>query len=328
MSLHTLFEQFTHKRILVIGDIMTDAYLIGTVERMSPEAPVPVLDYSHEERRIGGAGNVALNILALGAKAVIASVIGNDTAGQQLETQLQEAGIDTQCLLHSDERRTTIKTRVLSKQKQLLRIDTEDRHELSSSEESALKARIEAQLKLGIDGIILEDYNKGVLSSSLIEWIIQKANTLEIPTTVDPKKKNFLAYKGCTLFKPNLKELKEGLGLEFKYPENEAAFQDALEVLQQHLQHRYSFVTLSEYGVHITDGQHHFKQQAHPRNIADVSGAGDTVIATATLSLVCGAAMQEVAQLANLAGGLVCEHPGVVCIDKNELLKEALRLHN
>lgn len=326
MEIAQLFEAFNDKRVLVIGDVMTDAYFIGEVTRMSPEAPVPVVDLQAQEQRIGGAGNVALNLIALGAKAILASVIGADSAGQDLQQLLQNAKIDTSPLLVSSERKTTIKTRVLSGGKHLLRVDSEDQHDLSTKESSALKQHITTSLNEGVDGILLEDYNKGVLTKSLIEWLISEAKCRNIPVVVDPKKKNFLAYKGCTLFKPNLKELKEGLQIEFNYTTDSNALQGAIEQLQSLLQCDYTFVTLSEYGVQLYDGQDHHHLAAHKRDIADVSGAGDTVIATTCLSLICGAKPKLIAALANLAGGLVCESPGVVSIDKQHLKAEALQL--
>ena len=326
MQLPELFEAFNGKRVLVVGDVMTDAYINGQVNRMSPEAPVPVVDLQTQEQRIGGAGNVALNLIALGAKALLASVIGQDAAGQEIQQMLTSAGIQTDALILSTERKTTIKTRVLSNGKQMLRIDAEDQHDLSSSETQTLQQAILRLFDQGIDGLLLEDYNKGVLTTELIEWLISEANARQIPIAVDPKKKNFFAYKGCTLFKPNLKELKEGLRIEFNYQKDPSALHNAIEQLQNQLKSRYTFVTLSEHGVQLFDGQTHHHHPAHIRNIADVSGAGDTVIATTCLCLICGASPSQIAALANLAGGLVCESSGVVSINKENLLKEALQL--
>jgi rfaE bifunctional protein kinase chain/domain len=326
MQLTELFEAFNGKRVLVVGDVMTDAYINGQVTRMSPEAPVPVVDLQTQEQRIGGAGNVALNLIALGAKAMLASVIGQDSPGQELQQMLSTAGIQTDALIVSAERKTTIKTRVISNGKQMLRIDTEDQHDLSSTETQALQQAILQLFDQGIDGLLLEDYNKGILTTELIEWLISEANARQIPIAVDPKKKNFFAYKGCTLFKPNLKELKEGLQIEFNYQKDPSALHHAIEQLQNQLKSSYTFVTLSEHGVQLYDGQNHHHQPAHIRNIADVSGAGDTVIATTCLCLICGASPSLIAALANLAGGLVCESPGVVSINKEKLLEEALQL--
>jgi D-glycero-beta-D-manno-heptose-7-phosphate kinase len=326
MQLAELFEAFNGKRVLVIGDVMTDAYIKGQVTRMSPEAPVPVVDLQEQEQRIGGAGNVALNLIALGAKAILASVIGQDNAGKELEQMLQNAGIQTSALVVSSQRKTTIKTRVLSNGKQMLRIDSEDQHDLQPNEEALLKENISALLAEGIDGVLLEDYNKGVLTTALIQWIISEANARNIPIAVDPKKKNFFAYVGCTLFKPNLKELKEGLHIDFNFQQDPVALHTAITQLQHQINCRYTLVTLSEHGVQLFDGQKHQHHPAHRRNIADVSGAGDTVIATTTLCLICGASPEQMTALANLAGGLVCEHPGVVSIDKEKFLQEALQL--
>lgn len=326
MHLTELFEAFNGKRVLVIGDVMTDAYIKGQVTRMSPEAPVPVVDLQEQEQRIGGAGNVALNLIALGANAILASVIGRDNAGRELKQMLQNAGIQTSAIIVSAHRKTTIKTRVLSDGKQMLRIDSEDQHDLQPDESNLLKENILALLAEGIDGVLLEDYNKGVLTSDLIQWIITEANSRNIPIAVDPKKKNFFAYVGCTLFKPNLKELKEGLHIDFNYQQDPGALQTAIEQLQNKINSRYTLVTLSEYGVQLFDGQQHQNYPAHLRNIADVSGAGDTVIATTTLCLICGSSPAQMAALANLAGGLVCEHPGVVSIDKEKFLQEALQI--
>ena len=326
MQLTELFEAFNGKRVLVVGDVMTDAYINGQVTRMSPEAPVPVVDLQTQEQRIGGAGNVALNLIALGAKAMLASVIGKDAPGQELQQMLSTAGIQTNALIVSAERKTTIKTRVISNGKQMLRIDTEDQHDLSSTETQALQQAILQLFDQGIDGLLLEDYNKGILTTELIEWLISEANARQIPIAVDPKKKNFFAYKGCTLFKPNLKELKEGLQIEFNYQKDPSALHHAIEQLQNQLKSSYTFVTLSEHGVQLFDGQNHHHHPAHIRNIADVSGAGDTVIATTCLCLICGASPSLIATLANLAGGLVCESPGVVSINKEKLLEEALQL--
>ncbi|MFM8596244.1 MAG: bifunctional heptose 7-phosphate kinase/heptose 1-phosphate adenyltransferase [Flavobacteriales bacterium] len=325
MTLEALFESFNGKRVLVVGDVMTDAYLHGVVNRMSPEAPVPVLDFKSDEKRIGGAGNVALNLQALGATPLIASVIGQDQAGAELLSLFRAAQLDTSAIITTATRKTTIKTRVLSNSKQLLRIDTEDQHDLNEQETSAIQAAILQHFAQGIDGIILEDYNKGVLSEPLISWIIEQANSRKIPTCVDPKKKNFLSFRNCTLFKPNLKELQEGLALNFDYNKSPESLDTALASLQQHLGNQYTFVTLSEHGVQLFDGQNHWKQAAHLRNIADVSGAGDTVIATASLCLICKASAQQIAAIANLAGGLVCESPGVVSVNKELLLEEALQ---
>ena len=326
MSYSDLFDQFSTKRVLVIGDVMVDAYLMGKVNRMSPEAPVPIVDLFEKDERIGGAGNVALNLAALGASPIICSVIGKDAEGERLIHLFNEANISTDGIYASSNRRTTVKTRVLSNNQQLLRIDAEDTTLIDTTEEGELLKQITSVLESEIDGIIFEDYNKGVLTPSLISAVLALAKTHQIPTTVDPKKDHFFEYKGCTLFKPNLKELKEGLQVDFDFSRNQSAFLNAVNDLQRRLGNSISFITLSEHGVFIQEEEQPIFIPAHLRNIADVSGAGDTVIAVATLCLISGADVQTIAAISNIAGGLVCEQPGVVSIEKERLLKEVTKL--
>ena len=326
MNYKDLFDKFNGLRILVIGDVMLDAYVMGKVNRISPEAPVPIVSLENEDARIGGAGNVALNLLALGANPIICGVIGEDTSGDKLLNLFEKNGISTDGLVKSIARKTTVKTRVISNKQQLLRIDSESTFPLLESEEIKLNKTIQNIINQGIDGIIFEDYNKGVLTDSVIQNTIKIAKEKDIPTAVDPKKENFLSYKGVSLFKPNLKELKEGLNLNFDFNSNKDLFEKGIEVLEEKLQNEISFVTLSENGVFIKNQTEKYYVPAHMRSISDVSGAGDTVIAVATLCLISGASTKQIAEISNLAGGLVCEKSGVVSISKNELLKEVSEL--
>ena len=326
MNYKDLFDKFNGLRILVIGDVMLDAYVMGKVNRISPEAPVPIVSLENEEARIGGAGNVALNLLALGAKPIICGVIGEDTSGDKLLNLFEKNGISTDGLVKSMVRKTTVKTRVISNKQQLLRIDSESTFPLLESEEIKLNNTIQNIINQGVDGIIFEDYNKGVLTDSVIQNTIKIAKEKDIPTAVDPKKENFLSYKGVSLFKPNLKELKEGLNLNFDFNSNKELFEKGIEVLEEKLQNEISFITLSEFGVFIKNQTEKYYVPAHMRSISDVSGAGDTVIAVATLCLISGASTKQIAQISNLAGGLVCEKSGVVSISKNDLLKEVSEL--
>lgn len=326
MNYDQLFSKFQNLRILVIGDIMVDAYVIGKVNRISPEAPVPIVSLDFEEQRIGGAGNVAINLLALGAQPIVCSVIGDDDHGIILKNILIEKGISTQGVIVSKERKTTVKTRVIANSQQLLRIDSETTNPINEKEVNDLFSQIKTLISAGIDGIIFEDYNKGVLTESLIHQVIVLAKQNNIPTTVDPKRDNFLTYQGVTLFKPNLKELKEGLNLSFNFKNEKEQFELAVKLLEKSLNNSISFVTLSEFGVFIKDRNQQHYIAAHLRNIADVSGAGDTVIAVATLCLVAGASIKDIASISNLAGGLVCEKSGVVSISKEELIKECRSL--
>ena len=326
MNYKDLFDKFNGLRILVIGDVMLDAYVMGKVNRISPEAPVPIVSLENEDARIGGAGNVALNLLALGAKPIICGVIGEDSSGDKLINLFEKNGISTDGLVKSMVRKTTVKTRVISNKQQLLRIDSESTFPLLESEEIKLNNTIQNIINQGIDGIIFEDYNKGVLTDSVIQNTIKIAKEKDIPTAVDPKKENFLSYKGVSLFKPNLKELKEGLNLNFDFNSNKELFEKGIELLEEKLQNEISFVTLSENGVFIKNQTEKYYVPAHMRSISDVSGAGDTVIAVATLCLISGASTKQIAEISNLAGGLVCEKSGVVSISKNDLLKEVSEL--
>lgn len=321
MNFKELVEDFKNKRILVLGDVMIDAYLRGNVNRVSPEAPVPIVSLQKEEERLGGAANVAINLVAMGASAVICSVIGNDRSGKKMIELLESNSISADGVVLSDNRETTVKTRVIGNNQHLIRIDSEQTNDIDSTEELQLIEKVKQLLEKGVDAIIFEDYNKGVLTVKVIEAVIELSKQFNVPTTVDPKNKNFFAYKNVTLFKPNLKELKEGVGMTFKFEQNEL-FEEAVSKLEENLNNKISFVTLSEHGVFIKDADKKHYIPAHIRNIADVSGAGDTVISVATLCLTVGLPIHLIAEIANLAGGLVCEKSGVVSIDKGQLIVE------
>lgn len=312
---------------MVVGDVMIDSYIKGSVTRVSPEAPVPIVNLAKRENRLGGAANVALNLMSLGAKTFVASVVGNDESGDEMIALFEQDNIDCQAIFKSEERITTVKTRVLGNNQQLLRIDSEQTNEITTNEEEQLIAKITELLKKeAIDAIIFEDYNKGVLTEKVIRAIVQLANENQLITTVDPKKDNFFAYQGVTLFKPNLKELKEGVDLDFDIRKDFTAFENAISLMESRLENTISFVTLSELGVYIKNNKENYHLPAHVRNIADVSGAGDTVISVATLCLTTGISLENVAQISNISGGLVCEEVGVVSIDKAKLEKEIRKI--
>jgi rfaE bifunctional protein kinase chain/domain len=323
-SLRSLFDAFSDLRVLIVGDVMIDSYLWGKVERISPEAPVPIVQLRKQERRLGGAANVALNVRALGAKATIATVVGDDAESQTLFQLFQEADIDTSAVVRSANRPTTVKHRILAGSQHLLRVDSETTEPIAETESQQLIAKIQALLPQ-TDVLIFEDYDKGVLTAENIALLMEMAQKQQIPTVVDPKKRNFLAYRGATLFKPNLKELKEGLGYDFNIVEP-FHLEKAVEKLQALMPVENVLITLSEHGVFVAGrGQKHYIA-AHKREIADVSGAGDTVVSIAALVLALGEPLALVAELANLGGGLVCESLGVVPIQKNRLLQEAQNL--
>ncbi|MFK7756802.1 MAG: bifunctional heptose 7-phosphate kinase/heptose 1-phosphate adenyltransferase [Flavobacteriales bacterium] len=317
-----LIRKFQGAKVLIVGDVMIDAYLSGTVSRMSPEAPVPVVSIEEEVYRLGGAANVALNILTLGAEPIICSVIGERKA-ERFFTLLRNRGFSEKGIIVSKTRKTTQKTRVIDQGKHLLRVDEEDVHDLSEDEENQLLDKLKDLIaEEKIDVVIFQDYNKGVLTEKVITEGIERSKAYNIPTAVDPKLNQFLSYKGVTLFKPNLKELREGLELEVDGSIEESVEQ-AMNTLASHLGNQISFVTLSEYGVAIKSADEFQKYEAHERDILDVSGAGDTVISVASLCLARGAGINQIAQLANLAGGLVCEKVGVVPISAEELILAA-----
>jgi rfaE bifunctional protein kinase chain/domain len=323
-NLDLLFQKFNGLHIMVIGDIMADAYILGKVERISPEAPVPVINTKTREIRPGGAANVALNLKALGAKVTLCALVGKDEKGDELISILKDSGIDTQGIIKTDLRPTTVKTRVIAGGQHLLRIDDENDSPTRPEEKTPLSV-MALKLVEKADAIIFEDYDKGTLFPELIETVISHAQQKGIPTTVDPKKRNFNSYKGVTLFKPNVKELKEGLGIEVN-ASSRADVHFACEKVMQTLGVQGVLFTLSEFGMAIQMGQTFEKVDALPRDIADVSGAGDTVISVATACLAAGCAPSLILQLSNMAGGLVCEHSGVVPIQKDKLLSEAKRL--
>lgn len=322
MNVHDLFEQFKSKKILVVGDVMIDSYLVGKVDRISPEAPVPIINLRSMEDRLGGAANVAVNLQSLGATPIMCSVIGDDRGADSFNELLKKHHLSDEGIIMDKDRKTTVKTRVIGDNQHMLRVDNEELKGLNESQEDVLIERVMNLVSKGIDGIILEDYNKGLLTKRVIREIVEIANAANVVVTVDPKKENFFEYKNVTLFKPNLKELKEGLNLDFDFKQDREAFENGIKELEERLNNKLSFVTLSEHGVFIKDGESQNYFPAHIRNIADVSGAGDTVISVATLCLTCDCTPSEVAQIANLAGGLVCEESGVVPIDKNLLKQE------
>lgn len=321
-----LFGDFKKIKAGVIGDIMLDTYWWGHVERISPEAPVPVVTLDRREYRIGGAGNVALNLASLGASVSTFSIIGRDEDGKTLEGLLTDNGIDTGYLLRSDSRITTSKARIMGRNQQMLRLDSETTQDLSKKEEDELLAQVERYLEREKPQImIFEDYNKGVLTQRVINAVIELCDRRQVVTAVDPKRKNFFSYQGVTIFKPNLKEVKEGLNLlleDIRLP----ALEHIHAQLSEKLHHLISFITLSEKGVFYQDVAGADVIPSHLRNIADVSGAGDTVIAVASLVYAVTRNTRLMAEIANIAGGLVCEEVGTVAIDKERLLQECTAL--
>ncbi len=325
MTLQEIFKSFNKLNVLIIGDVMIDSYMWGNVNRISPEAPVPVVSVNKKENRLGGAANVALNIQALGGNAILCSVIGADENSKLFFNLLKKQKLTNEGIITSTKRITTVKTRVIGANHQMLRVDEEIETAINSAEESALLDKIKKMLELKkIDVIIFEDYDKGSITPALIKKTVVLAKQKGIPTVVDPKKNNFMAYTGVTLFKPNLKELKEGLKIDFdvnKLPE----LNKAVDVFIKNQKINTALITLSEKGIYIHNSNSKTVIPAHQRDITDVSGAGDTVVSVAAMCTALKLPAATTAKLSNLAGGLVCEKVGVVPIDKKQLLAEALK---
>jgi len=318
---HSIIESFRNKKVMIAGDVMIDNYLVGRMERISPESPVPVVDIENDESRLGGAGNVALNMKLLGAEPVLCTVLGNDLHKDTIQSLLSKRDLKESGILYSDERTTTVKTRILSRNQQILRFDREVKHFLSQTDEENLLGILKAQINLKPDVIVLQDYNKGVLTENVIDFIIDSANEKNIPIAVDPKKTHFTKYRNVTLFKPNLQELKSGLNFENPV-ETDADLHELVSRLRKEIPHKISLITLSENGLYISSGDDDFHIiPSKIRNVADVSGAGDTVISIASLCLAAGTDLYNLAYLSNLGGGIVCEEAGVVPITKEKLIE-------
>ncbi|WP_206082129.1 bifunctional heptose 7-phosphate kinase/heptose 1-phosphate adenyltransferase [Maribellus sediminis] len=321
-DVNQIFEQFSRMRVLVIGDAMLDTYLWGKVERLSPEAPVPIVSVTRRENRLGGAANVSRNIQALGATPILFSVVGDDDNGKEFESLLVKRELSNKGIFVDTSRSTTVKNRIISSGKQIVRVDEESTSYISKEMEQKLISAILQEIEENkIDVIVFVDYDKGIITPNLFETVNKAAIEKNIPTAVDPKRRNFWNYKNVSLFKPNFKEFVEGIG--------QPIAKDDLETIKMHADSfkqqqnlKLIFITLSELGVFISNG---VKEQYYPvviRDIADVSGAGDTVIGVASLAMAAGLSPKVMALMSNLAGGLVCEKVGVVPVDSEQLRKE------
>ena len=326
MDFEKLFQDIKQLKVAVIGDIMLDTYWWGNVDRISPEAPVPVVAVTKKEQRIGGAGNVALNIASLGARVHMLSVLGKDEDGEQLTGLLQQNHINTQYLVHSEERITTNKIRIISRNQHMMRLDAEMADDMAVTDEDRLLYAFENYIAAeNPNVVILEDYNKGVLTENVIKRIVTLCKKNHILTAVDPKRKNFFTYEGVDIFKPNFKEVKDGLNI-IREEINISVLKDMHLLLQEKLHHRISLITLSEKGVFYQQDDNASIIPTHIRSIADVSGAGDTVIAVAALVFAATTDAGLMAEIANIAGGLVCEEVGTVAINKTLLIDECKKL--
>jgi rfaE bifunctional protein kinase chain/domain len=310
VTLGGLRDRFRNARILILGDVMLDAYFIGNINRISPEAPIPVVEVTKKEHRLGGAANVALNIKALGGEPLLCSVRGNDKDGERLQILLENEGIRTTGVLIDHVRPTTVKTRIIGNGKQVVRVDEESCADISIDLENKILKFLESELSEG-SVLLIQDYNKGLLTEKLIKKSLDLARKRQVKVLVDPKKQNFTSFKGVHIFKPNRKEVEEGLNIKFD-PRNSGEVLDMIRTTRKALDADHVLVTLSEHGVAVNEDDELVQFPAFKRNIVDVSGAGDTVISVAALSVSAGLDVSQVALLANLGGGLVCEQIGVV----------------
>ena len=324
MNISQLFKQFQNTKVLVLGDVMIDAYFYGSVSRISPEAPVPIVNLKNKEQRLGGAANVALNLKALGAEPIICSIKGNDTDGQKLKELCKKHGLITHGLINDYKRETTVKTRVIGNSHQLLRIDEETTSDIDQSVEDLVYEAVNSMIS-EIDVLIFQDYNKGLLTASLIQRVIALCKSNKVPVVVDPKFQNFFEYQGVTLFKPNRKELQQSENISESLSVSD--IKNLAESVRQKLKAEKIMTTLSEDGVLIVNKKETLHLPAHARKIVDVSGAGDSVLSVAALCVAADISDGVTAELSNLAGGIVCEQVGVVPIDKDLLLAEAMELN-
>lgn len=317
-----LFKSFSSLKVGVIGDVMLDTYMWGQVERISPEAPVPVVTLHNKEYRVGGAGNVALNCRSLGARVTLLSVTGDDSNAVLLRKLLENNKISISNLLKSSERITTNKTRIISRNQQMMRLDEERTNDLGRNDEKVFLEKVRDYITSSRPHIIIfEDYNKGVLTEKVIREVIAMCKRSGVITAVDPKRKNFFSYKGADIYKPNMKEVKEGLNLLIDEI-NPSVLKKIHVELKKILSHSISFITLSEKGVYFHKDNNSGIISSHIRNVADVSGAGDTVIAVAALVYAATKNVQLMAEIANIAGGIVCEEVGTVAINREKLMHE------
>ncbi|MBI9073141.1 MAG: D-glycero-beta-D-manno-heptose-7-phosphate kinase [Melioribacteraceae bacterium] len=317
-KLEQIKNSFDGKRIAVIGDMMLDSYFWGEVKRISPEAPVPVVEVTNEFDRFGGAANVALNIIKLGGIPIPIGVIGNDSDGEKFMRLMEEACIPSYTIIKSEKRPTTTKTRVIGGNQQIVRIDKESKEKISRSEENQILKFVTDNID-NLDAIILEDYNKGVLTKRVIKETIEIANSKNVIVTVDPKFHNFDLYKNVTVFKPNKKEAEDALQISIKTDDD---IEKAGNLLLERMGAKYILLTLGKEGIGLFEkGKKSRRLPTHARNVADVSGAGDTVISTLTMALSSKVNAYNSAYLANYAGGLVCEVAGIIPIEKEKLFE-------
>jgi D-beta-D-heptose 7-phosphate kinase/D-beta-D-heptose 1-phosphate adenosyltransferase len=321
----TLLREFKKRRILVIGDAMLDEFVWGRVSRISPEAPVPVLEVTRESVHLGGAGNVASNIRALGGQATLVSVIGRDIAGARLADELAQADIQSLLIEAQDGRPTTIKTRLIAHHQQLVRADRERSDDLPSETAHALRAALDSVIS-DCDAIVVSDYQKGLITPRLMKHVVRLARRHDLDVLVDPKVRHFASYRGVTVITPNQLETEQAAQMRIR---NDADLERAGAKILKQLRCQALLVTRGEHGMSLfRAGRQTFHIPTFAREVFDVTGAGDTVIATLTLALSAGARIEDAAVLANAAAGVVVGKVGTATASQDEVLAHLAALRH
>ncbi len=317
----SLIKDCVGKRIAVIGDVMLDRYYWGSVSRVSPEAPVPVIDLERETYHLGGAANVAANLSTLGASPILCGIVGRDQAGDTFRKAAESLGISHEGLFTDTSRPTTVKTRIIGNNQQIARLDAEVRDAIAPDGEKFILDVLTSES--GLSGIIFEDYNKGTLTPGMISKVLAFAHERRIPVFVDPKFDNFFNFEGATVFKPNKKEAAQAIGFSLKTKDDIAR---SGQLLLEKTKAENILLTLGADGMMLfeRDGQVR-SVPTHARKVSDVSGAGDTAIATLAAMVAAGGTVAEAATIANYAAGVVCEQPGIVSISPKELIESIER---
>ena len=317
-KLQAIIQRFPKARVLVLGDLILDEFIWGKVERISPEAPVPVVLVNSESFMPGGATNVASNVASLGGGALICGVAGDDKAGNTLSSELQKRGVDTSGIIIDAERPTTLKTRIIAHHQQVVRVDREKNSPLGDNLREQILSFIRRNIEK-VDALIIEDYGKGVIGPRLLAEVLPLAKKHKKIVTVDPKIDHFSYYQGVTCITPNEKEAQEGSGLKIESDED---INKAGRKLLKELNLESCLITMGENGMRLFEKEGkitHIPTVA--QEVFDVSGAGDTVIATFTLALACGAGKLEAAHLSNFAAGIVVSKVGTAVVTKEELME-------